>query len=117
MASKNSKTHDGYVTENDMKHFRDRVNQGEFQQLVWELMAKEPDLAIAVSLRNERFSALLQTIPMSAEQREKINRHVTLSVWLPLIALSQAHRRAWDEFLPDSDDDGGDYGPVTAEEP
>jgi hypothetical protein len=112
MTPKQSTGHDGFVSDADINDLKDEINRGKFKEIVCDLIIKEPDLGTAVSLRYQKFVAMLQGASMSIEQRMMIDKHVCLSIWMPLIALARSHRRAWDDFLPQDNDDQ----PLTTEE-
>lgn len=103
MADKQTKLHDGYVGEADFTFVKDATNRGDFQQLVYGLIAQEPDLAIGVSERFAHILTLLDGCSMSVTQRAMVQKQLTLLTWTPLLALALAHRRAWADFLPATD--------------
>jgi hypothetical protein len=116
MSDKQQKRHDGFVSDDEFLYVKDAISRDQFKDLVYDLMAREPDLAIAVAMRIERFKTILKGFSLTDEQRLMLDRKITLLVWVPLLALTRAHRRAWEDFLPamDSDDDDEATAPQEA---
>ena len=114
MTPKPSTGHDGLVSDADINGIKEEINRGKFREIVCDFIVKEPDLGTSVSLRYQKFVTMLQGIDMSVEQRAMLDKHVCLAVWMPLIALARAHRRAWNGFLPNENDD---ETPATTETP
>jgi hypothetical protein len=110
---KTPKPHDCFVTDEDFIHVQDAVSRNQFNDLVYDLMTREPDMAVDVSERFSHMLTLLDGVSMSIKQREIIKKHLALLTWTPLLALARAHRRAWEDFLPstevvdESDSEGG----------
>src|SRR5687768_2233880 len=103
-----NKLTDGFVTEADFVHVTDSIGRNDFQRIVHELIACEPEIAFGVSERFSHMLTLLEGVSMSINQRATIQKHLTLLTWSPLLALARAHRRAWEDFLPSADEqDGG----------
>ncbi len=113
MKPKSALGHDGFVTKSSINSIKDEINCGKLQQLVCDLITKEPDLGVMVSFRFQKFIAMLHSICMSDEQRAMLDRHVCLTIWVPLIALARAHRDAWDDVLPEDLDSDSESATVT----
>jgi len=104
---------DALVTADDVLKLKAQVDSGDFKRLVWELVAQEPELAIALSEKFNLVTTILQGATMSIKQRAVVEKQLTLLVWMPLLLLERSHRRAWTDFLPseevvgESDEEGG----------
>lgn len=95
-----TKRNDFLITESDIGDLKAQINRGDFMQVVYELCAREPELAFVVSERFSRILTLLEPAMPTDEQQALITKHLSLLVWPPLLLLDRAHRRAWDGFLP-----------------
>jgi hypothetical protein len=104
---------DALVTADDVLSFKTAVDRGDFKRLVYELVTQEPEVAIALSQKFERVNTMLQGATMPIKQRAIVKKQLTLLVWMPVLLVSQAHRRSWNDFLPseqvidESADEGG----------
>ena len=98
--SKTSKITDGLVIGEDFIHFQDATNRGEFKQLVFDLCQREPEIVFGIAEQFDLVLSLLNGASMSIKQRAILERKITLMLWIPLLVLERAHRRAWEDFLP-----------------
>jgi hypothetical protein len=95
---------DALITEADVASIKADVDRGEYNRLVFELTAREPDLAIFVSEKYALISTLLDGQAIPADIRDRVQKHMSLLVWTPLLLFDRVQRRAWNEFLPSEDD-------------
>jgi hypothetical protein len=99
MTNKTTRT-DALVTADDVLNFKAQVDRSDFQRLAHELIAREPELTIALSEKFDLVLTLLEGATMSIKQRAVVRKQVTLLVWMPVLLMAHAHRRSWDDFLP-----------------
>ncbi len=104
---------DALVTAEDVENVKACINRGEFQRLVYELVALEPELAIMISEKYDLVTTILDNASLSVKNRAVLSRQLSLLVWSPLVLLARVHRRSWNDFLPSeevvdgADDEGG----------
>jgi hypothetical protein len=99
----NTRNIDAIVTADDFLHLKAEIDRGEFKRLVDELVAREPELTIALSERYDLIATMLESAPLSIRNRAMMSKHLCLAVWAPLLLLDRAHRRNWNDFLPSDD--------------
>lgn len=91
---------DALVTADDFPQLKTEIDRGEFKRLVDELVAREPELTIALAEKYDLISTMLEGAPLSIKNRAMLSKHLCLAVWAPLLLLDRAHRRNWNDFLP-----------------
>ncbi len=103
---------DALITAEDVMNIKAEIDRGNFKRMVYELVIREPELAIALAQKFDLVTTLLQGATMSIKQRAVVEKQLTLLVWTPLLLLNSAHRRGWDDFLPSEDvvDESGEEG-------
>lgn len=104
---------DGFITAADVEQIQHDVVAGEFQRLVYGLIIREPELAVAISERFEKITKMHEAALLTIKQRCDLAKQMSLLVWLPVLLMDRANRRNWEDFLPSeeafqgSDEEGG----------
>jgi hypothetical protein len=104
---------DALITAEDVMNIKAEIDRGNFKRMVYELVIREPELAIALAQQFDLVTTLLQGAAMSIKQRAVVEKQLTLLVWTPVLLLDRGHRRSWDDFLPSEDaaaDEPGEEG-------
>ena len=99
----NSIPTDSLLSAADVLQIKADVNRGEFKRMEFELVSREPELAIAVSEKYDLVTTILEGAGLSIKQRAVLSKQLSLLVWTPLLLLDRAHRRGWNDFLPSED--------------
>ena len=94
---------DAIVTAEDFVQLKAEIDRGGFKRLVDELVAREPELTIALSEKYGLITTLLEGAPLSIKNSAMLSKHLCLADWAPLLLLDRAHRRNWNDFLPSDD--------------
>ena len=91
---------DALVTADDVSQIKAEVDRADFRKLVYELVAREPELGILISEKYDYITTMLDGAGLSVRQRGVLYRQLPLLFWAPVIVLDRAHRRGWNDFLP-----------------
>jgi hypothetical protein len=96
----NGNNNDCFVKEDDVLKLKGEIDRGEFAHLVYGLVERETELAIAIAERFDLVSSLVEGCSLSIRARASLTKQLALLAWMPALLLDRAHRRSWDEFLP-----------------
>ncbi|HEY8668173.1 MAG TPA: hypothetical protein VIL86_16110 [Tepidisphaeraceae bacterium] len=98
---------DALITAADIDQIQHEVVRGEFQRLVFELLVREPELAVAISDRFNKITKMHEAALLTIKQRCDLSKQLALLVWLPVLLMDRANRRSWEDFLPSAEAIGG----------
>lgn len=113
----NDSNHDCIVKEDDVLRLKGDIDRGQLAHLVYGLVERETELAIAIAERFDLVSSLVESCGMSIRARASLSKQLALLAWMPALLLDRAHRRNWDEFLPSTGDSPGDSDPTQGDAP
>ncbi len=104
MGNSNGRT-DAMVSIADVNEMKRKIMNGEWALAAEELMTREPEIAFLVATKFDKILAKLHEANPAVPD-SYFSRELFMLVWRPLIMLDYAHRRQWEDFLP-QDEDGG----------
>jgi hypothetical protein len=88
------------ITLKDVDQVRTDVQSGCWKTAVYDLLGREPELAVAVSRRFQHIQRVLSRFEIPAKDWQYITHQMSLLAWVPAVLIDRAHRRLWDGFLP-----------------
>lgn len=91
---------DALITAADIEQIQHEIVAGNFQQLVYGLLIREPELAVAISDRFGKITKMHEAALLTIKQRCDLSKQMALLVWLPILLMDRANRRTWEDFLP-----------------
>lgn len=94
---------DALVTDEDVSRLKESIARGDLKRQVYELVAREPELAIALAHKFELAWTLVLSLSLTDQQRSTIEKELTQLAWMPVLLMDRGHRRSWDGFLPSED--------------
>ena len=76
-----SKVSDALVTADDFINIHNAIGQGDYKRLVYEMIAREPEIAFGISERFERLLKLIASLNLTDENRDILTNQMSLLVW------------------------------------
>jgi len=108
---------DAIIREADIRQINKDIETHVWHHAIYELLRREPELALVFGERLGKINTLLEQAISDPNLRQRLETQIYLMMWVPMILLDRAHRRLWEDFLPEAAGDEHRWGaPALTEE-